>query len=907
METPLMIKITFSYGYDCQKIIYRQSTCGELTVGPLGLISALETQLGLATPDESFTTRLVQYHQCLKQRIKPEHFFYNSFNENEFSAARTLLQWRDSLYMGGWEGAFDNKVSSRLASLADIEKVASATVAPNIGQRLQRIIKTLATDKAQIAEIIIHDELELLPPIYLTLFDALSNHCNIIEAHKPFEPIATPGTDLYQLQAALIESPKEKISFQQDGSFSVIKASSKSASSTLVAQLIASAYSKKPKNTCGLLCEHESEYLDSALEKLGAPRNANNENTPWRPAFQVLPLCFEILWSPLNPYALLEFLSHPVGPIPKRVREALADCVASQPGIGSENWNKTIEIQLARLEENSPELAERSKRAIEEWIPKELICPNEGISCKEALTRAQKLGDWFTGMLLNFEDKPEYPIYTAALNQTMEFVHAIKDLKEAGIEHLNRESVRHLIAEVRGTGSPLVDKIGDIHPDLPEIQLTNSPTGFCSNQNIIIWWGCENYSSPKKAPWSKKEIAELESESVHLWLSNNRLQLLAEQWLKPIYSADKQLLIVLHPEQSQHHPIMDNIAGVSENWPVVNCEKDLLSQSSLIFGDSKVNTKSISHTVEQIDLPAPARWWQLPEDVKLPKRDRESFSSLDQFINSPYQWVLNYQARLRVSSISEISDGNLLKGSLAHKLFEDYFNEHTEIKTSSAKLRKWSINKLDELLETEGSVLLMPGRQSEALDFKERTAFALEKLINHLVEADIKSVIMEEEQEGLFPGGKLTGYIDLLAENNNGNEVVLDIKWGGFNYRKASIEEDRYLQLATYAALRKEKTGKWPALAYFIISDARLICNDEFYFPNATTAKPESNETTAEFWQRFIHTWKWRREQINKGLIEVTTSNTEPTSESVPDEKCMVIPESSDAYNDFSVLTGLGE
>ena len=40
------------------------------------------------------------------------------------------------------------------------------------------------------------------------------------------------------------------------------------------------------------------------------------------------------MWNPLDPYSLIQFLTHPVCPIPKRVRRRLAEAVTDAPGIG---------------------------------------------------------------------------------------------------------------------------------------------------------------------------------------------------------------------------------------------------------------------------------------------------------------------------------------------------------------------------------------------------------------------------------------------------------------------------------------------------------------------------------------------------------------------------------------------
>jgi RecB family exonuclease len=163
---------------------------------------------------------------------------------------------------------------------------------------------------------------------------------------------------------------------------------------------------------------------------------------------------------------------------------------------------------------------------------------------------------------------------------------------------------------------------------------------------------------------------------------------------------------------------------------------------------------------------------------------------------------------------------------------------------------------------------------------------------------------MEHAVSGDFSGGKLTGSIDMIVTNATGKEAVIDIKWGGFKYRRASFEEDNYLQLATYAHMRQQSEKMWPVLAYFIIDDARMLALDTDYFPAAVVVKPISEESTAALWQRIEQTWKWRRQQLDKGLIEVSVDGTEPSEESAGGVKCLTMnTDSPNRYNDFEVLT----
>ena len=183
---------------------------------------------------------------------------------------------------------------------------------------------------------------------------------------------------------------------------------------------------------------------------------------------------------------------------------------------------------------------------------------------------------------------------------------------------------------------------------------------------------------------------------------------------------------------------------------------------------------------------------------------------------------------------------------------------------------------------------------------------ALKELTLHLQSAGVVEITMEGNFDGQFVGGALGGMIDLHATNANGETAVVDIKWGGFRYRQDELKESRYLQLAVYAQLSHQQHKKWPTLGFFIIQEARLLVLDSAYFPNAVIEKTNNGESMLEFWQRVETTWKWRRDQLNKGLIEVTVSDTQPDDDSNAGERGLDMPETFDSFDDYSVLAGWG-
>ena len=62
--------------------------------------------------------------------------------------------------------------------------------------------------------------------------------------------------------------------------------------------------------------------------------------------------------------------------------------------------------------------------------------------------------------------------------------------------------------------------------------------------------------------------------------------------------------------------------------------------------------------------------------------------------------------------------------------------------------------------------------------------------------------------------------------------------------------------------------------------DSTMLSLGHAFFPNADLLQPTSDENAAQYWQRFERTWQWRKQQFDRGLVEVTVSDTEPTADS---------------------------
>jgi RecB family exonuclease len=396
----------------------------------------------------------------------------------------------------------------------------------------------------------------------------------------------------------------------------------------------------------------------------------------------------------------------------------------------------------------------------------------------------------------------------------------------------------------------------------------------------------------------------LQQNGVHLQSLDTKLSYLGETWLRPVMSSKNRIIFVLHYSDEEHHPLWDQITACSDGWIELDAEELIQSGKNI----PELNVKSLP--LEPKPLPPIKRWWKLRNGDLLEKREIESYSSLDAFIKSPYRWVLRYKAKLKEGSFAALPSGNLLKGSLVHRLIEDFFAENTKwIAMTDQNINQWINKRIPLLLEQEGALLLVPGQTVEKEAFVETSKRAIVALVSNLKGAGIKTVDVESYGKCNFVGGELAGFIDMLLTDKKKREIVLDVKWRGAKYRTQDLRENTQIQLATYAFIRKNITraSTWPPQAFFIIENAQILAQTKEAFPSAILCSSNNGEMTKELWSRIEETWKWRRNQMNKGMIEVTIEGAEPDDSSVPPDNGLILEDHYNNFNEFAILTGWGD
>ena len=875
------MKITLGLALDGQRAIRPANRLGDTDTGPLGLLGLLETYLGLLAPIAPTAERIVEYRDCLSRALTDRRFYARSFQTDELGTAELLLEWRDTWRLHGWDGVFPQTTTARLLDMADVELEARMRVSPSIGDRLAFVRTAMESRQTGIQEIVLLDPLDAFPLAWQRVLERLP----IVPAEQP-APLGQGmlGDLQIALAAQIAGNAVSPVVWREDGSLEIVQ----SETVALAARWV--SHQMSISRDVLVVCGGEGERLDGALAASNATRTGLRDASAFRPALQALPLTFELVWAPLDFQALVQFLTHPVCPIPGFARKRLAEKIARAPGIGGSDWQRALDEIDEHYRKESDERAQSVRQAIALWIEPVRHDIAMGAPVSDLLTRAIALSDYFRNRLID-EDPARRSAFNAAFGQCSSAVDALRSLSMQHVEYISPAQLKKLITQATARGSENPMRVAEVGAH----RAITDPSAAVEAADQVIWWQLQMPRLPSPYPWSRTELSALAAAGVQLPSIEKELQRIAADWCRPILAARQKLTLVLPPPNVDVHPVWPMIRTLITDAPVQSLE------IRLDHGGDGMQLIAVS------PLPARRRWWQLPADIALPSRERESFSSLELLLFAPFHWLLKYPAKLRPSNLVELTNEFLLRGNLAHALVEQFYRTPGTISFTDTEFDHWFDIHFKVLITEQGATLLMPGRSADLAGFRYRLHRAMAELRRHLAVAKVRTAIPEMEVEGNFAGGSLAGFADLILEREDpsgANQAIVDMKWSGLKKYSKKLTDNRHLQLTIYAELLRQKTGIWPAVAYFILDEARLLAPDDRAFSQARQFQPTDGENAAQLWQRFLKSWAWRRQQLDIGRIEVALESIPEDEESQPPDEAMTMEYLNENYNEYLSLAG---
>jgi hypothetical protein len=123
-------------------------------------------------------------------------------------------------------------------------------------------------------------------------------------------------------------------------------------------------------------------------------------------------------------------------------------------------------------------------------------------------------------------------------------------------------------------------------------------------------------------------------------------------------------VVLLWPRQRgddpvEPHPLLTRLCTTFPSISIKDIDRDEFP--------SPLTIRRVDRPVRRLRLKK--RWVRLSDPTALKSRAEESYSSLSRFALSPFEWVFNYQAKLRRGTLMEINL-RAQRGNLLHRVVE---------------------------------------------------------------------------------------------------------------------------------------------------------------------------------------------------------------------------------------------
>ena len=494
------MKITFGMYLDGAPWSHKEASSGEVQVGPLGLLSLLETKLGLTGPVIHPAVRIDQYMHRMELQDHPDKWFHTSFKADAWSTAKQMLAWRDELVEAGWKGEADESMSPRLQALAELERT-DFPLAMGQEDRLREILRQLKSiDSISISHIYLQEDFDLLPPVWKKLFDQSRDLGVPIHFVTAIQDRKQASSNLASVQTILSGKNHSTSIKENDDSLLLIKASDEWEASENLALWLAAREENNREVT--IICGSDTDVLDQALERHGLPQLGSSESSQWRASLQVLPLVLANAWKPVDIYRLVELLSLAPAPVPGYAARHLLRALSKEPGVNGDAWNKALENIADEYKEktNNKNSAGKKRTPVEfvaeldSFLAKDRYYPDSGIPEEKLKERCQWVVEWLAWRV------EKDPFLVEAVSHCRE----MQKLAE-GKGNIPRVAVERMLDSVIGVGGTAPDRFEQAAP----WQVVRHPGQITKPCKTAIWCDFIDPLTRASVYWSKSEREDL--------------------------------------------------------------------------------------------------------------------------------------------------------------------------------------------------------------------------------------------------------------------------------------------------------------------------------------------------------------------------------------------------------------
>lgn len=827
--------IYFNPSYD-SSVFLSPADCGlgKAFQGQEALLSELELRAGLTCADNEHADRVIAYMEAMQATLNaaPDGtlFYAESFGRDDFGTAELMLGWRDALVKVGWNGQPAGD-SEKIRVLSLIETHFNC---PGSADRWRAILAEASkrpilnpTDR-----ILVQCREDDLDPVLQVLFDSINAQYTTPVVNYP--PTEHPFTQEDASRCRILTfdneyTAHEWIATQELGGDDVV-------------------------------AEADEALLGDLLHTLGKPGiGASDEEIG--AVMRLLPLGLSLFKFPADISYLQSYLQSPRTPLEKiyiqehkkdgspyyvSVVRRLFDHICSEGGFGP-GWQEILDG--AKYDFDGNPIPDKERNAVLEFIG--MWEKSKGLPAGEApvagVTAFIKGLDKWAGKSI-LPDNPLIAQFQALQRQCGAMLRLLN--KWQG----NTIPVSRLARWAGHICTPI--NISSDYARIGSMNVVGNVADIYSPAKHLIWFAAttENVVPFEYDFLSPSEAAALSSAGI----------------------------LIPKKEQAARNDKAYKIEGLSrcKDVTIVTCQRisGVETVPSALLAEIQVYVKPQEGTPVKKTETAPVETDHGkaavhhfdPKILEGFSRDAESYSSINELLMRPLDYLLDHVKGYSQYGIKEVADLSTIEGNVAHAYFERLGKNCALEPEAMKKMHRDQYDTLlDEVISEKGLSLCLEENLLEKKSFRVGLKESIEILLGIIIENGlaIEGLELERTAETENIGHVLAKIDCLLKDPADGRYVIIDFKYNAGKAYETKIKENRELQLAIYREVVKKTLGEVKFVGYYAIPRKTLFTPDNVLKYNPAIVVVEQ-DSKAELFNMAANGYVYRRGQLHDGILE---------------------------------------
>ena len=833
----------------------------EKPLGTQGLLEELELRTGNTGLAADGTERLILYVQAMRDALAtdPGLFFADSFALDEIGTARVILGWRDTLVMALWDCS--EQSTEKLRGIAAVEPHFGC---PGYVDRWKGMADYLGTASVVPEDISIEVRVPLasLEGCVRRSLELLAAKGVPVEEKPVLEPAAADrGSALWKVQDALLHGggTGTKEALPDDGSFRHVWFRLGYDACQWAAQ-----ESPEWKGAGNLLVCPAPAAVNDSLRVLGLPTlKADIEGAPQ--SLQLFLLGVSLFRTPVDVEKLLSYLRVPVNPIGrlclrmerkdgtpyyKPLNRELADSLIGTGGM--DGWDEII--GKAVYDHDGKELSGRERgEVLGRFLMWKKVDASGKVSRDDVLAYLKNLRHWADGCSQVIDGDPGFSALSASCK-------ALEMLAEGATGSISSE---RLLRWAEGIFEPLEMSVGEAEAGSPDC--VSDVRNIAEGPERLV---CLGFNDSDALAYPYAFLSEQECRLVGVPGREDYARYDHDAAVAAFASVKGSLILVSYDFTEgipcTEHPVMTELKARFEIPRVDGITMERTNPCYDILDAEPDERRQAEYRVSKDLFKGLDR--RRSEGGLLP--DRESYSSLDMLIQTPFDYVLEKILGFEAYGEEELSDVSIVKGNVAHLYVE------TLVKESGADLavmEKMHAERFDELVlrcaETKGAILFGEENILEWGKYKNILRQSVDSLLALIRRNGYTVVESEKHLETVFPViGPFHAFIDLLLKDSKGRYVIFDLKWSEGGTYERKMEERDILQLMLYKEIVERELGQVSVYGYWVFPRYEFLTeSDDVAGDGVISYHPE---VARNIFKQACNSYAFRLDQIRNGVIE---------------------------------------